>query len=497
MADWHSWRQVDTVAVTRYLIEDNFDVLHPRYQDISRIQTGYENPQGLRFVEFPIFNLIHAVIFLSTPLSLEVSARVVSILAAIVTAWTLFFIGKKMSSFWSGAWTAIVYAILPFSVYFTRIALPDPLSTAFGLLGAYLFWEYFDTNKKLFLYSAALSFSIGLLVKPYALFFGIPVALLALEKWGLRKTIINGGIILVSIGLAPLLYLKEYVEPTQLPVALLLAVLLMIAFVIRFWDDIRDLKHEYIALIIIVTPLALWRGWMQTPENLVGIPFNQWLLNGDGIRFRPSWWFWIFGERVGKLISGYWGLALLGAGIFSAKSKKVLLYLGIAAFAYVSIFATANVKHDYYQTFILPFVALAMGHGIYSIFAKRYLNKIYAALLVACVLGLAVMLSFYWVRENYKINDYAMLDAAARMQEISNPDDLIIAPYNGNTVFLYYTGRRGWPVVTTNIDQLIDWGAKYYVSTSKGDTDSVNFKNRFELVEETDQYIILKLVDKT
>src|SRR6184192_2903478 len=60
IADWHSWRQVDTSAVSRNFVKNGFDVFHPRYDDISNIQTGYDNPQGYRFVEFPIFNIFQA-----------------------------------------------------------------------------------------------------------------------------------------------------------------------------------------------------------------------------------------------------------------------------------------------------------------------------------------------------------------------------------------------------------------------------------------------------
>ena len=59
IADWHSWRQVDTASVSRIYLEEGINVLAPRYYDISRIQTGMLNPQGLRMVEFPVYNLIH------------------------------------------------------------------------------------------------------------------------------------------------------------------------------------------------------------------------------------------------------------------------------------------------------------------------------------------------------------------------------------------------------------------------------------------------------
>src|SRR5438270_670719 len=64
IADWHSWRQADTSAVSRNFVKHGFDVLHPKYDDISNVQTGVDNPQGYRFVEFPLFNVFQAGGFL-------------------------------------------------------------------------------------------------------------------------------------------------------------------------------------------------------------------------------------------------------------------------------------------------------------------------------------------------------------------------------------------------------------------------------------------------
>src|SRR5579872_2148880 len=63
VADWHSWRQADTSAVSYYFTRDNFDILHPKYFDISNVQSGLDNPQGYRMVEFPLYNIFQAGLF--------------------------------------------------------------------------------------------------------------------------------------------------------------------------------------------------------------------------------------------------------------------------------------------------------------------------------------------------------------------------------------------------------------------------------------------------
>ena len=68
LADLHSWRQADTAAVARNFVTDGIDLLHPRYDDLSGRESGRENPQGYRMVEFPLYNSLIAYAYKSLPL---------------------------------------------------------------------------------------------------------------------------------------------------------------------------------------------------------------------------------------------------------------------------------------------------------------------------------------------------------------------------------------------------------------------------------------------
>ena len=65
LADFHSWRQVDTAAVSRNFVKNGIDLFHPVYDDLSNVQSGIDNPLGYRMVEFPIYNAIITVIMMS------------------------------------------------------------------------------------------------------------------------------------------------------------------------------------------------------------------------------------------------------------------------------------------------------------------------------------------------------------------------------------------------------------------------------------------------
>jgi len=63
IADWHSWRQADTSAVSRNFVNSGFDILRPRFDDLSNVPSGFDNPQGYRFVEFPFYNIAQAGLY--------------------------------------------------------------------------------------------------------------------------------------------------------------------------------------------------------------------------------------------------------------------------------------------------------------------------------------------------------------------------------------------------------------------------------------------------
>ena len=80
VADWHSWRQADTASVARNFIKYGIDMFRPRYDDLSNIQSGKDNPSGLRMVEFPLYQIAGVYIYKLFPkLTIEETLRIISI----------------------------------------------------------------------------------------------------------------------------------------------------------------------------------------------------------------------------------------------------------------------------------------------------------------------------------------------------------------------------------------------------------------------------------
>ncbi len=140
VADWHSWRQADTSAVSRNFIKGGFDILHPRFDDLSNVPSGFDNPQGYRFVEFPIYNLAQAGLFkVFGNFSIEQWGRLVSIFASLFSILFIYLLVKKYRGENAGLLSAFFFAFLPFNVYFGRTILPDTSTVAASLGGIYFF----------------------------------------------------------------------------------------------------------------------------------------------------------------------------------------------------------------------------------------------------------------------------------------------------------------------------------------------------------------------
>lgn len=421
VADWHSWRQADTAAVSRNYINDGINFLYPKFDDISSIQSGKDNPTGIRMVEFPIYNAIHASLFnLFGYFSIEEWGRLTTVIISILTALFLFLLGRKHYSSRVGLLSAFFYLFLPFSIYFSRVILPDPLGVLFMVSGLY----FYGKN----IYLSAILFAMAFLQKPFFGVYLLPLLPEFLNRKKIFKSILFG--------------------------------------------------------IIAFTPFVLWRIW--TGQHPEGIPFYEWAFNGDRIRFHPAYFRWLFGERVGILILGTWGLVLFAFGLLRKLKNNFNIYFILSALLYLVIVATANVRHDYYQILIIPPIAMTLALG------TSYLWK-HSKLVLFLSLITMFLISWDRIKPFYQVNHPELIEVGKIVDETLPKDAKIVIPYNGDTAFLYQTKRKGWPAVDNSIDNLIERGADYYVSIDLGSPDTVNFSKRFATVTKTNQYVILDL----
>jgi len=449
VADWHSWRQVDTSAVSRNFVKDGFDILHPRFDDLSNVQSGiYDNPEGYRFVEFPIYNVLQAGGFLIFPkFTIEEWGRLISIFASLFSVVLLYILVKKYSNKTVGLFSAFFLSFLPFNIFWGRTILPDSLGITTTIAGI-LFFDLWVENQNrksarriLYFLLSSIFLSLAFLIKPFAIFFFLPIVWIAFKKWGL------------------LLFKRKD-----------LAVLAFISLV----------------------PFLLWRLWsLKFPG---GVPQSGWLFNSGNIRFKGAFFDWIFAKRIGELILGFWGLPILVMGILLRRKSLFFLFFLFSSLLYIFVVARGNVQHSYYQIPIIPTIAifLALGTEFLLNSPKQYFSKIVTyPVLVFCIF---LMLSLSWknVRDYYNIQDSSILVAGEAVDRLTSKEAKIVAPYDGDTTLLYYTKRKGWASFSKPLPKLIKMGASYLVLINPKKQD-FDIGKSYKIIAFSPQYIIFDL----
>jgi hypothetical protein len=72
-------------------------------------------------------------------------------------------------------------------------------------------------------------------------------------------------------------------------------------------------------------------------------------------------------------------------------------------------------------------------------------------------------------------------------------DAKVIAPYQGDTAFLYQTNRSGFPFIPLPIEELRDkYGISYLVSVAK-DNETQDAMKKYTILMDTGDYVIVDL----
>ncbi|MDP2861031.1 MAG: glycosyltransferase family 39 protein, partial [bacterium] len=182
VADWHSWRQADTAAVTRNFVKEGINLLYPRYDDLSNIASGRDNPQGWRFVEFPLYNAAAAVSYNIFPnFSIEKWGRLVSVGLAVLSLIFIYFLTRKYLGAVAALFSAGIFALLPYNIFYGRVILPEPALVCFST-GMLWFFSVLITERKKWGMLFLLFGAGAMLIKPVAAFLFLPMVYLIFRE---------------------------------------------------------------------------------------------------------------------------------------------------------------------------------------------------------------------------------------------------------------------------------------------------------------------------
>jgi hypothetical protein len=448
IADWHSFRQADTASVAQIFSVRGIDLLHPRYHDVSNIQSGKDNPEGWRMVEFPLYQGIAAFCFSLFPkISIELYLRLITILSSTFTGLFLGIMVMRRSSRFAGLMTSFIYAVLPFSIYYGRVVLPDPFMVFLSISSLFILDSGKNEVSWIRLVISSVIGALAMLVKPQAAFLLLPML--------------------------PLLLTRPF--------------------------KIQKVIQFFIWGAIVLVPFLWWRNWIaQYPE---GIPAFDWLLNKNDIRFKGAWFYWLFADRIGRLILGYWGLIPFGIGLIYIYKKEGLFFrlFVVGTLLYLSVIAGGNVQHDYYQILLIPTIAIYVAKGISNLWEHKDQERSVLLSRGMIVVSVLFMLSYSWyfVRSYYWINHPEIIEAGKMADQLLPKNAKVIAAYNGDTTFLYQTKRSGWPL-NFDIDKKIAMGATAYVTISPTDNDleTKELAEKYTVLVRNEKYAIIDLTRK-
>ena len=105
--------------------------------------------------------------------------------------------------------------------------------------------------------------------------------------------------------------------------------------------------------------------------------------------------------------------------------------------------------------------------------------------------------SWFTIRTYFWINHQEIVDVGKSADLLLPKDAKVIAPYNGDTTFLYQTNRAGWPL-GFDIDKKIEQGATHYVTISPSDADleTRDLANMYTVLVRNERYAIIDLRKK-
>jgi hypothetical protein len=447
VADHHSYRQADTAAVARNFAVDGINFLYPQSDSFLALsENQLPNPNRYFINEFPLYNSIVAIVYKNFGVNTNY-ARLVSISFAALGTFFLYLLTRKLFDTKVAALATLFYAILPYNVYYGRVIMPEPAFICFSIISFYLLLLFVEKPNLLRGLGFSLIFATAMLVKPYAIFLFIPFVYWVFASHGLNA----------------------FKKPMF-----------------------------YIAPILSLIPLALWRYHIYLhPEASFA---SKWLLNQGDIRFSGAFFRWLIFDRLNRLIFATGGFVLLFFGFVSSVQNKkgwIIITWLLSVLTYYTVFAMGNVTHDYYQLPIMPVGAILVSLGFFGLLenGKNLFQKFILTGLAVTLIALSLAFGWFEVRGFFNVNDWGMVEAGKRVDEITPKNAKIIAPYQTNPSFLYQSNRHGW-TMGYDIDRKISEGASYYVSTSYDD-EAHELEKKYTLVEKNSKFIIIKLTPKT
>jgi 4-amino-4-deoxy-L-arabinose transferase-like glycosyltransferase len=432
--DHPGWRQGDTASIAKNFATLQYNILYP--------QTNYNGPPpNYVELELQIVPIIAATLYKIFGVH-EVIGRLTTIAFSLGTVGVLAFFGRWLfASEIAGLLAALLYAIMPGSVYYGRTFTPDTTMVFFLCATLYLVARLLVDEERWTARTvtrATAVLTLAFLAKPVSLAALVPIVALVAQRARSGRTFRWSAV----------------------------AVLLLVPLGILYGYD------------RIVSSHAEWH-WASGITRLHVLPqLKAALTNGTAFHVKIVQ----FREMLNVLAAIMIGPAITALGILgfifmpaTTRSRTLLWGWLLGGLAYTYVVVTVE-RVDYYMYLLLPVAALTAAG-----FLARFVQALASASVdrtwkyAAAAGGLLVLAAIAYqnrqiVKPYYAYNRQVYRNALALNATLAKDALIVMGHYDPSV--LYYIGRYGWeedPYLWTTFDEesAIRKGARYFIAIEK------------------------------
>lgn len=456
MLDAYYFRQTQTATIARNFYKNGINLLRPEL-DIFGI--GRER---FLILESPLYEAAVALVSFLFDYS-EVVARLVSITSGIISGIFLYFIVILLSGNRSLALLSLIfYLFFPINIFFQRAVLIESFVVMLHLL-AILLWLIF------------------------------------LKKANIAKFIFTAVVtILAVIG-------KITYGPSLILFLLFLAIH-------KYKKMLLTRGEIWVFFIFVITVCFLWQKTANQLNVLSGQTFftsnnlEHWIWNTGTISERLNPQSWI--NRYHDILSGITKITavffLVGLLKSLFQKKKLLnpwlIWMVIMAVYYLIFFRIQS--HVYYFMIVTPSIAVLAAYGVFEffLFIKKAINPVLSLTII-----LLLMLAFAF-KSVKNVKGYFVIhtDVKHKIQMLNTylkepgPVIFIYPHWDWNSIYTYYSGRKGVVLTLSDLDNLTQYTSQGYrqvIFIDFSDKDiNQTLLSKYRLTEiHRSQYIVITL----
>jgi hypothetical protein len=411
--DYHNWRQTLTLMVARDFARHGFDVLHPHVNGAGPYNPNYFSG------EFSIQSLLAAILYKSFGES-DALARLVTIAFSLAGIYFLFHLIERHAGSLAASLAALIYALLPYHIYFGRVFMPDIPAISLALAGVDFLDRWAENPKWTTLLIAAGLTMAAVIQKLTVAFVAVPTLYLfwhaqGKRLWVRRELYIFGGIVSIPS--------------------------------FAWYTHSASLGRE--SGFYVMQPFTFARH------------LNLWLT--------PGFFRHIAEAAAAEMLSpvgavlAIVGLLVAAAGVFRTFWRLWF----IAGCALLFLIPDLLPENHYYLSLMMPPAAALAGMGLARIASFR----------IGWPVIIVLMTLFAWSSWRsvlpFYAADRAPRDLGLLLNHLSAPNEALIAESGGSPAILYFADRPGWLLDRTYdarlIHSLAQKGGRYYADIFQAD----------------------------